>query len=593
MTEFVSIEDVCTTLAAVSVIAAVSIVMGCVGESEEPVVIDDDAGVDESDVATECESPNACGGCGDLDGEPERSCGPCSDGVYECVDEETVECVDASGENDCGGCSLLPAEPGEVCMPGGVWVCDGQDDVTCLYEDNVTSPQVTTLEATDIGARDVTFEGEITELGTPTVTHHGYCVSTESTPTECYSEGPTISEGTFSITVDGLAEDTPYNARAYVSNGVHDDYGDTVGLTTGIDAEGWQQLSTGRHYSCGIRNDDTLWCWGFGDNGRLGVGDTDKRLAPHQVGDDDDWASITLGWIHGCGIRDDDTLWCWGDGEYMQLGLDDDDDRTTPQQVGDDQWASVAPGRYHTCGIRADDTLWCWGGVDAANDGLLGVGHTEGASTPQQVGDEQWLQVSSNWAHSCGIRADDTLWCWGSNSRGRLGVGDTDDRTTPEQVGDDQWIGVSVGRVHTCGVRDDHTLWCWGANSWGQLGNGQAGEDSEAPDQVGSSDNWTSELDAGDLHNCGVRDDHTLWCWGHGESGQLGQGDMDNIVGYEDPVKVGVRDDWQSISASFNQSCGIRGADVAMCWGSNSLGEIGIDSPDGDIVPSPAMIEHP
>src|SRR4051794_26114877 len=43
----------------------------------------------------------------------------------------------------------------------------------------------------------------------------------------------------------------------------------------------------------------------------------------------------------------------------------------------------------------------------------------------------QWLSVSAGWEHTCAVRADHTMWCWGSNANGQLGVGDRTDRATP------------------------------------------------------------------------------------------------------------------------------------------------------------------
>jgi hypothetical protein len=65
------------------------------------------------------------------------------------------------------------------------------------------------------------------------------------------------------------------------------------------------------------------------------------------------------------------------------------------------------------------------------------------------------------------------LACWGRNVEGQLGTGDVTFRAVPAQSGTfDDWIAIAVGRFHTCGMRADHTLWCTGANAVGQLGVG-------------------------------------------------------------------------------------------------------------------------
>ena len=78
--------------------------------------------------------------------------------------------------------------------------------------------------------------------------------------------------------------------------------------------------------------------------------------------------------------------------------------------------------------------------------------------------------------HTCGIRLDGTLWCWGDDLRGELG----DDsfvvsRISPTQVGtDSDWVVVSAGYSHTCALKSDSSLWCWGENAYGALALGQA-----------------------------------------------------------------------------------------------------------------------
>ena len=78
-----------------------------------------------------------------------------------------------------------------------------------------------------------------------------------------------------------------------------------------------------------IRSDDTLWCWGYGGFGELGLGDTTDRTSPAQVGADT-WKAVAAGNLHTCAIRSDDTLWCWGNNDSGQLGLDGATDRTAP-----------------------------------------------------------------------------------------------------------------------------------------------------------------------------------------------------------------------------------------------------------------------
>ena len=94
----------------------------------------------------------------------------------------------------------------------------------------------------------------------------------------------------------------------------------------------------------------------------------------------------------------------------------------------------------HTCGLRPDRTITCWG----AND--LGE-----ADPPEG----RFAMVSAGDLHTCGLRVDGTLECWGGNFDGRSDApGGT-------------FIAVSAGSDHTCGLRTDGTIECWGLNYHG------------------------------------------------------------------------------------------------------------------------------
>ena len=242
----------------------------------------------------------------------------------------------------------------------------------------------------------------------------------------------------------------------------------------------WQTVAAGAFHTCGVRLDHTLWCWGYNAQGQLGLGDTTFRFTPTRVGSATDWASVSTGYFHSCGVKVDHTLWCWGYNEYRQLGLGVDSPRlvSTPTQVGSAaDWLEVSAGNWHTCAVKTDQTLWCWGANTA---GELGIGWQDGEFPPTQVGsDTDWSDVEAGSFYTCGVQLDASLWCWGDNAQGELGMGSTGDgyRTPSRVLSGTSWTAVSVStdwfpHNHTCGVRTDGTLWCWGWNRQGQLGLG-------------------------------------------------------------------------------------------------------------------------
>jgi alpha-tubulin suppressor-like RCC1 family protein len=208
-------------------------------------------------------------------------------------------------------------------------------------------------------------------------------------------------------------------------------------------------------------------------------------LEPTRVGSDEGWSAIAAGGLHTCGLRSG-ALYCWGFNTSGELGIGDVLSRASPVQTGcldgtcPDDWVAIGPGGFHTCAIREEGALWCWGGNLFGN---LGIGRTGGdLPTPQAVRpDERWRAVAGGEAHGCAIRDDGALFCWGQNVSGQLGVGDRLDHDEPTRVrapGTDDWVGLGLGRAHSCAVRSDRTLWCWGDNAEGQVGIGTVTQDA-------------------------------------------------------------------------------------------------------------------
>jgi len=305
-------------------------------------------------------------------------------------------------------------------------------------------------------------------------------------------------------------------------------------------ATDWTGLSIDESHGCGIRTSGTdhrLYCWGHGSVGQLGNGATDVNMPATEVsGRRIDWAQVSVGSAHTCAVTIGGLLFCWGSDTLGQLGIEGRSGFTSPEQVERGLptavgWQEVSTSRQHTCAIRRpgvgpERELWCWG---SHSDGQLGIGDVFSSlfETPQQLADNDWESVSTGSAHSCAIRQDGTLWCWGDPRYGRLGVVGTSSATLPTQVGlESDWRQVSAGTLHTCATKTDGTLWCWGRADTFALGLGAGvGGAVTTPTRVGIESSWIS-VDAGYSHTCGVRSDFTVYCWGTGSTAQLGVGDL-------------------------------------------------------------------
>jgi hypothetical protein len=149
-------------------------------------------------------------------------------------------------------------------------------------------------------------------------------------------------------------------------------------------------------YTMAVKNDGTLWGWGDGGYGKLGLGNDETYSSPVQVGSATDWELIRTGYLHSAGIRAGDYLYCWGRNFDGQLCLGDEYDRSSPVQVSG-SWNDVSCGEYHTAALKYGGTVWCWGAND---NGQLGNNTDVPTSSPVQIyaNPEGWKVVSAGYA---------------------------------------------------------------------------------------------------------------------------------------------------------------------------------------------------
>src|SRR5262249_35222768 len=136
---------------------------------------------------------------------------------------------------------------------------------------------------------------------------------------------------------------------------------------------------------------------------------------------------------------------------------------------------------------------------------------------------------------------------------------------------------LSTKWSHACAIGADHTLWCWGDNDEGQLGIGDAepisspGPAHPYPTQVGSEHDWLS-VACGQGHTCGIRSPGELWCWGRNSEFELAlpHSATQAVLHVRAPARVGSDSDWLQLSAGQGTTCGLRrneSGTTLWCWG--------------------------
>jgi len=222
--------------------------------------------------------------------------------------------------------------------------------------------------------------------------------------------------------------------------------------------------------------------------------------------------------------------------------------------------SQFSAGAYHTCAVRQDNTLWCWGRNE---DGQLSGGTSQSRNHPIKTADDV-LQVSAGGYHTCMVKKDKSLWCWGRNDNGQVGDGTTERRDYPVKVMD-RVLQVSAGGEHTCAVKEDRSLWCWGKNDYGQLGD-KTNTARKSPVNIISG---VSQVSAGRHHTCAVKDG-ALWCWGRNDYGQLGDRTWEHKN-----FSVKIIDGVSAVFTGGDHTCILRGGGTLWCFGRNDYGQLG------------------
>jgi alpha-tubulin suppressor-like RCC1 family protein len=177
----------------------------------------------------------------------------------------------------------------------------------------------------------------------------------------------------------------------------------------------------------------TMWCWGRNTAYELGLGTVqpEQIRGPTQVTmpsdagmlSDADWTFVELGQDDACALRSDGTLWGWGAGMFGQLGVPAGPFEA-PTQIGSDiGWLTVSTDTFTTCGIQSGGALYCWG---RNVEGELGTGDMTDRTVPTLTGgDASFVSVSVGRLSTCAESAALGVMCTGADESGELGVGDT------------------------------------------------------------------------------------------------------------------------------------------------------------------------
>jgi len=272
-----------------------------------------------------------------------------------------------------------------------------------------------------------------------------------------------------------------------------------------VDIDNVIYVAAGKNITAAIKEDGSLWTWGYNEYGALGNGidfitpDVEFEIdsTPYKILED--VKRVSLGDKWGMAVKNDGTLWAWGNNDSGVLG-----NRTkvgghscVPIKMMDNVFMASA-GAYHGLALKKDGTVWIWGNNENGRLGFAKV--LKLALEPQKI-HEDAVNITTGYQHSTVTKNDDSMWAWGDITDGMVtrivSEGISEEIKKPND--DNSWVllffndgslytwaprydilypiadsVVQASRFsdHLLVLKEDGSVWAWGSNSYSQLGDG-------------------------------------------------------------------------------------------------------------------------
>ena len=360
-------------------------------------------------------------------------------------------------------------------------------------------------------------------------------------------------------------------------------------------------ISAGGRHSLALKEDGTVYAWGWNNYGQLGNGTWTNSPMPVQVngvGGDGylvNIIAVSAGYNYSLALDSNGNVYAWGRNCKGQLGNGMRNNSNVPVLVSDlSNIKAISAGPSHSLALKEDGTVYAWGvnlsgqlGNGTRNNSNNVPAHVSGLDGIGFLTDIKAISASN--LANLALKEDGTVYAWGSNLSGQLGNGTRNSSNVPVHVSGLDGIGfltdikaISVGAFHSLALKEDGTVYTWGGNHSGQLGNGTR-NDTHVPVLVPDLSN-VKAISAGFKYNL-VRDVNSkVYVWGDNEYGQLGNNSTDDSLV---PVLVPDLSNVKAISAGSYHSLVLGSNGIVYAWGDNEYGQLGNNSTNDSHVPVP------
>jgi Regulator of chromosome condensation (RCC1) repeat len=280
---------------------------------------------------------------------------------------------------------------------------------------------------------------------------------------------------------------------------------------------------------------------------------------------------VDVNWLASCVLGVDATLKCFGLNSDAMFGTGVTTDSSVPV---------AALGATNVKSISMGQYNVCviraTGVLSCAGIGLWGVLANGGASSRILVdvpGLTDMVSVAVGDRNACGVRSNGAVTCWGDLSLGT--------RPPAAVLGLSDSKTVAGYARNFCVLRNSGRVFCWGPNAYGSNGNGTTGASSTTALEVSGLTDATA-VTVGNDHACAIRANKSVVCWGRNSIGELGDG---TATDQKIPANVVGLTNVTAIDAGYRSTCAVTDLGAVQCWGFNGSGQLGNRSTTDTIVP--------
>jgi len=364
----------------------------------------------------------------------------------------------------------------------------------------------------------------------------------------------------------------------------------TVKVDQGLVARRVAGIAGGGFAGYAVLPDGRVWAWGDDFEGQIGsAGGWGISLVPVEVPGLANIVAVAGGENTAYALQRGGAVWAWGDDSTGELGDSGYAPRQTPVRVQvPGAVVAIAAGTFTAFALRRDGTVWAWGDNTWGQLGTSAASATRGTPRPMTrlAG---VVAIAAGAGDGYALLRDGTVRAWGDDSLGQLGGGGCGRSSCPpadvpvKVQGLTDVTAIAAGAYTAYALRRDGTVWAWGEGSFGALGTPVERLFGDEPVRVSGLRDVVA-IAAGSYSAYAVLRDGTVWAWGRGVEGEIGDGAKANRAM---PTRVRKLTRPAEITGGGDAVYAIDRQGQIWAWGNGDYGELGdgynvsLDEPTG------------